>query len=146
MSFDYSFLMSIFLFHMLKRYTCHRVIFYYCQSIYELYECKRYLSNGLNDNSIENDGGRFLLNQKQGTAKPHSVATGKFSSKFTAEVEVMKFAVEMLLIEKNKEKYIAPFNDAKSVVSILMIEKYSTELTELRKNILSVPCQNSKVV
>lgn len=94
------------------------------------------MSNGLNDISIENDGGKFLLNQKQGTAKTHSMATGKFSSKFTAEVEVMKCAVEMLLTEKNKEKYIAPFNDAKSVVSILMIEKYSTELTELRTSLV----------
>ena len=84
-------------------------------------------TDGSAKNSIENGGGGILLNLKNGAKKTQSVATGKFSSNFKAEVEALKTAAEMLLMEENKEINIVIFTDAKSAVSILK-SKNSTEL------------------
>ena len=101
-------------------------------------------TDGSAKNSIENGGGGILLNLKNGVKKTHSMATGKFSSNFKAEVEALKTAAEMLLMEENKEKQIAIFTDAKSAVSILKSNN-STELTDLRAALHGL-CQKSKKV
>lgn len=63
--------------------------------------------------------------------RKQSVAIGKFSNNFRAEVEAMKMVVEMLVTQKDREKYIAIFTEVKSVVSILK-NKNNAQLLNLR--------------
>lgn len=102
-------------------------------------------TDGSAKNSTENGGGGILLKLKHGTKKTQSVATGKYSSNFRAEAEALRTAADMLLSEKDKEKYIAIFTDAKSVVSVLK-SKSNTELVDLKAALYSLSQKSERVV